>query len=126
MDLQTPTPRRRRFSIDDKLKILQETSLPGMTVSYVARRHDISPSLIFQWRRRLADGGKSKARVGNDDSRVHALEARVLYLERVLGKTMLENEMLRDAARTALDSKTNNHGPPRPSPGADSPRGNET
>jgi transposase len=124
MDLRTATPRRRRFSIDDKLKILQEASLPGMTVSYVARLHDISPSLIFQWRRRLADGGKSRARIGHDDSRVHALEARVLYLERVLGKTMLENEMLRDAARTALDNKTNNHEPP--SPGVDSPRGNAT
>ena len=95
-----------------------------MTVSYVARRHDISPSLIFQWRRRLADGGKGKARIGDDDSRVHALEARVLYLERVLGKTMLENEMLREAARTALDNKTNNHEPP--GPGADSSRGSET
>jgi transposase len=120
MDLQTAIPRRRRFSIDDKLKILEEASLPGMTVSYVARRHDISPSLIFQWRRRLADGGKGKARIGDDDSRVHALEARVLYLERVLGKTMLENEMLREAARAALDNKSNDHEPP--SPGADSPR----
>ena len=91
-----------------------------MTVSYVARRHHISPSLIFQWRRRLADGGKSKARICDDDGRVRALEARVLYLERMLGKTVLENEMLREAARAALDNKSNNHEPPPTS--ADSPR----
>jgi transposase len=95
-----------------------------MTVSYVARRHDISPSLIFQWRRRLADGGKGKARIGDDDSRVHALEARVLHLERVLGKTVLENELLREAVRAALDGEANNHEPPYP--GAGSPKGNGT
>ncbi len=30
---------------------------PGMTVSPVARLHGVSPSLLFQWRRRMAEGG---------------------------------------------------------------------
>jgi putative transposase len=36
--------------VDEKWRILQECSQPGMTVSYVARRHGISPSLLFQRR----------------------------------------------------------------------------
>ena len=37
--------RRRRFSIRDKLIGVQESNEPGMTVSYVARKYGISPSL---------------------------------------------------------------------------------
>ncbi len=119
MDEPTTTPRRRRFSIEDKLRMLEEASLPGMTVSFVARRHCIAPSLIFQWRMRLANGGKGNARIG-DASRVRALEARVVDLERVLGRSVLENEMLREAARAALDGHSDNPS----TPGTESPRGN--
>jgi transposase len=31
--------RRRRFSIDLKLAVVAETMQPGMSISYVARRH---------------------------------------------------------------------------------------
>ena len=28
-----------------------------MSVSYVARRHDVAPSLLFAWKRRMLEGG---------------------------------------------------------------------
>jgi transposase len=37
--------RRRRYSLDEKLTVLAEAAQPGMSISYVARRHGISPSL---------------------------------------------------------------------------------
>jgi transposase len=43
--------RRRRWSRDDKARILEETLAPGAKVSEVARRHGISTSLVFTWRR---------------------------------------------------------------------------
>jgi Transposase len=39
--------RRRRYSVDQKLAVLEEAGQPGMTISYIARRHGISPSLVF-------------------------------------------------------------------------------
>jgi transposase-like protein len=50
--------RRRRYSVDQKLAVLAEAAQPGMSISYVARRHGISPSLVFGWRRRMSEGGK--------------------------------------------------------------------
>ena len=50
--------RRRRYSVDQKLAVLAEAAQPGMSISYVARRHGIAPSLIFGWRRRMSEGGK--------------------------------------------------------------------
>jgi transposase-like protein len=31
--------------------VAAETMQPGMSISYVARRHGLSPSLLFRWRR---------------------------------------------------------------------------
>jgi transposase len=100
--------RRRRYSVDQKLAVLQEAAQPGMTISYVARRHGISPSLIFGWRRRMTEGGKEAIRA--DDAvvaraEVRALEKRIQELERVLGKKTMENEILREAVKVAHEKK---------------------
>jgi transposase len=44
--------RRRRWSKDEKARIVEETLIPGAMVSEVARRHDVAQSLLFTWRRR--------------------------------------------------------------------------
>jgi len=41
----TGVARRRRFPMDQKLAIVAGTMQPGMSISYVARRHGLSPSL---------------------------------------------------------------------------------
>jgi transposase len=56
------TERRRRWSPQDKLQIVEETMQPGVTVTEVARRHGLAPSVVFTWRRlaregRLGDAG---------------------------------------------------------------------
>jgi transposase len=56
------TERRRRWSLQDKLRIVEETMQPGVTVTDVARRHGLAPSVVFTWRRlaregRLGDAG---------------------------------------------------------------------
>ncbi len=56
------TERRRRWSLQDKLQIVEETLQPGVKVSEVARRHGLAPSVVFTWRRlaregRLGDAG---------------------------------------------------------------------
>src|ERR1700740_2678965 len=50
-EIITGTGRRRRWSTDAKAAIVAESFAPGASVSAVARRHDISPSLLFLWRR---------------------------------------------------------------------------
>lgn len=51
VEIITGTGRRRRWSADAKSAIVAESLAPGASVSAVARRHDISPSLLFLWRR---------------------------------------------------------------------------
>jgi transposase len=53
MTVLTGPERRRRWSDDERLKILTEAFSPGACVSEVARRHDVSTALIYGWRRKL-------------------------------------------------------------------------
>lgn len=56
MEILTGVERRRRWSSEEKLGILREASAPGSSVGAVARRHDISRSQIYQWRRAFRSG----------------------------------------------------------------------
>ena len=42
---------RRRWTVDDKARIVEETLEPGATVSVVARRRGLTPQQLFAWRR---------------------------------------------------------------------------
>ena len=42
---------RRRWSVDDKARIVEETLVPGAVVSEIARRHGLTPQQLFGWRR---------------------------------------------------------------------------
>jgi transposase len=59
LEVLTGVGGRRRWSPDDKARIVEETLAPGATVSEVARRHDIRPQQLFGWRgeMRVADPG---------------------------------------------------------------------
>src|SRR3979409_1663760 len=43
--------RRRRWSQDDKARIVEETLAPGAKGTEVARRNGVAASLVFPWRR---------------------------------------------------------------------------
>jgi transposase len=51
IELITGTGRRRRWSRDDKARIVEESLKPGVNVSEVARRNGLSPQQLFSWRR---------------------------------------------------------------------------
>jgi transposase len=52
----------RRWSVDDKARIVEETLEPGAVVSEIARRHGLTPQQLFGWRR----AARRSAGVGED------------------------------------------------------------
>ena len=92
VEVITSVQRRRRWPTAEKIRLVEETMQPGMSVSYVARRAGVAPSLLFNWRRRMLEGGLQAVQADEDvvgTSRVRELERRVRELERLLGrKTM--------------------------------------
>lgn len=51
MDTKQVRGRRRRFAVEAKRRIVEESFEPTASVSQVARRHDINTNQLFNWRR---------------------------------------------------------------------------
>jgi transposase len=48
--------RRRRWSVEEKVRLLEATMQPGASVAAVADRHGVSRSLLFLWRKQAKAG----------------------------------------------------------------------
>ena len=53
IELITGAPRRRRWSAEEKARILAESFQPGARVSDVALRHGVNRGLVWSWRRQV-------------------------------------------------------------------------
>jgi transposase-like protein len=64
-EILTGPERRRRWSAEEKVRVVVEATMPGAQVAEIARRHGVSRSLIYTWRReakcRLPGGAGSVA-----------------------------------------------------------------
>lgn len=55
LEIFTGVGRRRKWSDDDKARIVAEIVASGDSVCAVARRHGLSPQQLFGWRRQLRE-----------------------------------------------------------------------
>lgn len=108
IEVITGTARRRSWSLEQKIAIIEETFEAGNSVSSVARRHGVAPNLLYRWRRLMKEGGV--VAVGSDDQvvgegQMKKLEAKVRELERLLGRKTMEVEILKEALDRAQAKK---------------------
>jgi transposase len=108
IELITGTVRRRHWTTEQKLQIIEESFQPGESVSSAARRRGVAPNLLYRWRRLMTEGGA--AAVGSDEavvgsSEMRRLEDRIRDLERLLGRKTMEIEILREALAKSESKK---------------------
>ena len=48
--------RRRRWTLEQKLSLVEAVLQPGASVAAVSDRHGVSRSLLFEWRRQAREG----------------------------------------------------------------------
>ena len=56
LEIISGVERRRRWSAADKLRIVAEADEPGSKIAEVARRHEISRSILWAWRKQARAG----------------------------------------------------------------------
>jgi len=76
VEVLTGVERRRRWSYEEKVRLVEETLSPGVTVSEVARRHGVAQSLLFTWRRQAREG-----RLGGPEAAPHLVPVRIAVTE---------------------------------------------
>ena len=117
IEVITSVQRRRRWSAEEKARLVNETYQPGCSVSVVARRHGVAPSQLFNWRRLAAQGALSAVGAGEEvvaASDYRALQQQNRELQRLLGKKTMENEILHEALEVAQQKKWISHVPSLP------------
>lgn len=96
----TSVQRRRHWTTQEKVRLVEETYLPGQSVSLVARRHGLNANQLFTWRRLMERGAFTAAGAGEEvvpASELRAAQQQIRELQRLLGKKTLETEILREA-----------------------------
>jgi transposase-like protein len=61
-----PPRTHRRFTLSEKIAIVRESMAPGVSASFVARRHGIAVNVLYYWRKAYKDV------IGLDLTRVEA------------------------------------------------------
>jgi transposase len=99
---------RRRYSAEEKRRLLDEAEKPGESMSTVARRYGVSPSLLFGWRKAMEAGATTGLAAEEPlvpASEVKQLKAQIRELERLLGRKTQENEILKEAVEIIREKK---------------------
>lgn len=108
IEVVTVSEERRRWSTGEKAALVRETYEPGMNVSLVARKHGVSASLLFNWRKLEREGALTAVQAGESvvpASELAAARAEIAQLQRMLGKKTLEAEILKEAVEIARSKK---------------------
>lgn len=99
---------RRQYSLEDKLKLLDEADQPGESIGTVARRHGVSASIMFRWRQMRESGALTGLKADEEvvpASEMKAARAKIRELQRLLGKKTEEVEILREGLEYAQSKK---------------------
>ena len=56
MEIISGVERRRQWRVEDKLRIVAEAERPGACFVEVARRHEVSRSVLWAWRKQARQG----------------------------------------------------------------------
>ena len=110
IDIRVGVERRRKWSRDDRLRIVQDSLAKGATIVDVARRNEVSPSLIYEWRKQalagLLDGFHQVRVVPGTNAALPAIEAPRDIATDTKAETAPQQEALRSRIELTLRDGT--------------------
>ena len=94
---------QRTFSQEFKRQVVEELLSGESRPAQLCRRHSISSSLLYHWKRQY-----SRGKFNNEPIAEAALKDRIEKLERLVGKLTLENELLKRGLQNSLNQSQRN------------------
>ena len=88
--------KRRRYTVVEKLEILEEARAPGATVAEVLRRHGVDGTTFYRWEKQAREGarealnGKRRDR-GSKDREIERLKAELEKKRAIIAEVVEEN-----------------------------------
>jgi transposase-like protein len=93
----------RTFSQEFKRQVVEELMSGESRPAQLCRRHHISPSLLYHWKKQYSLG-----KFNNEPIEEAALKDRIEKLERLVGRLTLENEFLKKGLQHNLNQPRRN------------------
>ena len=97
---------QRSFSIEFKRQVVEELMSDESRPAQLCRRYNISPSLLYHWKRQYSRGNPVSST--GEPTTEAALKDRIEKLERLVGKLTLENEFLKKGVQHSLSQSQRN------------------
>jgi transposase-like protein len=101
IDVVTSVQWRRRWSAEEKARIVQQTYSPGRSVSLAARQHAVVPNQVFKWRQLHAEGALSAVGAGEEAVTASGIPGFAAPGARIAAAFAHEDARERDPARSA-------------------------
>jgi transposase-like protein len=95
---------RKRYTADEKMKILREILEDGKPISQVADGYGLHPNNIFKWRKQLFEGGIHTFQTKRADISGKAEERKISLLESRINH---KDEIIAELAGELLELKKN-------------------
>ncbi len=98
---------RRLFTAEFKRQQIARLESGEVTISELSRELGVARNLVHRWKRLLIEGAETAVRANEDvvpSRELRAAQERIRELERALGRSTMENEILR-AARDEVKKK---------------------
>jgi len=99
--------KRRRYTAEEKMKILREILEDGKQISQVADVYGLSPNNIFKWRKQLFEEGLHTFQTKRADISDKAEERKIAVFE---AKIKHKDEIIAELAGELLELKKNYSG----------------
>ena len=99
--------KRKRYTAEEKIKILREVLEDGKSMSQTADCYGLHPNNIFKWRKQLFEEGVQVFQIKRDDISGKADERKIATLEE---KIRQKDEVIAELAEELLGLKKKNSG----------------
>jgi transposase-like protein len=99
--------KRKRYTAEEKMKILREVLEDGKPISQVAEQYELHPNNIFNWRKQLFEGGVQTCQIKRSDISIKAEERKIAALEE---KIKQKDEVIAEFAEELLGLKKKSSG----------------
>jgi transposase-like protein len=99
--------KRKRYTAEDKIKVLREIQEGGKTISRVAEEYGIHPNNIFNWRKQHLEMGIQGFKTTRKDITNKAKDRKIAALE---DKIKYKDEIIAELAGELLELKKNYSG----------------
>ncbi len=99
--------KRKRYTAEEKVKILREVLEDGKPISQVAESYGLHPNNIFNWRKQLFENGLQTFQIRRTDISNKAEERVISRLEE---KIKHKDEIIAELAGELLELKKNYSG----------------